>query len=121
MMPFMDVNPKFQPLLQQLGLVRPEDVLDLNGPIITGHPGRNVTRVSLGATPPLPDGARSPDRSPAPDRRSPFGTRGRPAVKPGAGSGDPAPTEDAAPPLHAFLKREHVVFWRDRLTNALAG
>jgi tRNA A-37 threonylcarbamoyl transferase component Bud32 len=53
-MPFMEVNPKYQSLLARLGLVRPDDVLAVRGPIISGHPGRNVTHMSLSpAGPPL--------------------------------------------------------------------
>jgi tRNA A-37 threonylcarbamoyl transferase component Bud32 len=75
-MAFMDVNPKFQALLTHTGLIRPEDVLDLPGVIVSGHPGRNVARIALGS----------------PRHR-----------------------------LRAFLKREYMVRWQDRVANALAG
>lgn len=48
-MAFIDVNPKYQALLAQNGLLRPEDVLDLPGVIVSGHPGRNVARLSVGS------------------------------------------------------------------------
>lgn len=75
-MAFVDFNPHYRPFLEQHRLTRFDDFLSLPAVIISGHPDRNVARVTLGK-----------------------------------GS-------DA---LRGFLKREHRVPWRDRLSNAWAG
>src|SRR5262245_4544100 len=75
-MAWLEINPPFRELCQQHGLAAPEDFLGLPAPIISGHPNRNVTRVTIGAGPSS---------------------------------------------LTAYLKREHRVFWIERLRNACAG
>ncbi len=68
------LHPRYRGLLRRLGLSEFDHFLSLPGVIISGHPDRNVSVVSLG-----------PDS------------------------------------LQAYLKREHVVPWKCRLVNALAG
>ncbi len=47
-MSFVEINPRYEELLQSQGLVRAEDFLQLGGLICSGHPDRNVARVLLG-------------------------------------------------------------------------
>lgn len=44
---FVDVNPRYQRLLRDVGLVHPEDFLSLPAVQVCGHPGRNVAQVQL--------------------------------------------------------------------------
>ena len=46
---FLDVNPRYRELLKRQGLKAPEDFLALPAVIVSGHPDRNVARVSLGS------------------------------------------------------------------------
>jgi len=46
---FLDVNPRYRELLKRQGLKVPEDFLALPAVIVSGHPDRNVARVSLGS------------------------------------------------------------------------
>jgi len=46
--PSLLVNPGYAELLRRAGLERPEDFLRLPQTIISGHPGRQVSRVTLG-------------------------------------------------------------------------
>src|SRR5206468_1422826 len=45
------VNPAYADVLHRAGLVHPEDFLRLPETIVSGHPGRQVSRVSLGNGP----------------------------------------------------------------------
>src|SRR5258707_8558340 len=47
----LEVNPQYRTVLHALGLSRIEDFLDLPSVIISGHPNRNVARVTLGDGP----------------------------------------------------------------------
>jgi tRNA A-37 threonylcarbamoyl transferase component Bud32 len=47
-MAFVHINPRYQALLGQHGLSRPEDLLELPAVIVSGHPDRHVARVMLG-------------------------------------------------------------------------
>jgi tRNA A-37 threonylcarbamoyl transferase component Bud32 len=47
-MAFLEINPGYRALLQQQGLVRVPDFLNLPGVIVSGHPDRHVARVELG-------------------------------------------------------------------------
>jgi tRNA A-37 threonylcarbamoyl transferase component Bud32 len=47
-MAFVHINPRYQALLGQHGLSRPEDFLALPAVIVSGHPDRHVARVVLG-------------------------------------------------------------------------
>ncbi len=75
-MAWLEINPRFRELCRQHSLTTPDDFLGLPALIISGHPNRHVTRVTIGAGP----------------------------------SG-----------VTAYLKREHRVFWIERLRNACAG
>jgi tRNA A-37 threonylcarbamoyl transferase component Bud32 len=46
---YLRVNPRFLPLMQHLGLTSPRAILSLPAVIVSGHPDRNVSRVTLGA------------------------------------------------------------------------
>ncbi|HEV3447164.1 MAG TPA: lipopolysaccharide kinase InaA family protein [Gemmataceae bacterium] len=46
-MAYLEINPRYQPLLRRLGLRAPEDFLALPAVIISGHPDRNVSRLTL--------------------------------------------------------------------------
>jgi hypothetical protein len=48
---YLRVNPRFLPLMQHLGLTSPRAILSLPAVIVSGHPDRNVSRVTLGAGP----------------------------------------------------------------------
>lgn len=74
--PPLVVNPAYADLLRRAGLLAAEDFLALPETIVSGHPNRQVSRVTLG-------------------------------TGPGA--------------VTAFLKKEHRVPWKERLTNSLAG
>jgi tRNA A-37 threonylcarbamoyl transferase component Bud32 len=47
-MAFLKINPRYEHLLEQEGLVAPGDFLNLPSVIICGHPDRHVARVTLG-------------------------------------------------------------------------
>ncbi|MBI1915775.1 MAG: hypothetical protein HYS12_13730 [Planctomycetes bacterium] len=49
--PSLLVNPVYAAVLYRAGLVRPEDFLRLPETIVSGHPGRQVSRVLLGSGP----------------------------------------------------------------------
>lgn len=72
----LDINPRHRKFLTGLGLNRFEDFVGLAAVVISGHPNRNVSRVTLG-------------------------------------TGSQAQA--------AFLKCEHRVPWRDRMTSLAAG
>src|SRR5579872_7395332 len=46
---FVEFQPHYRRLLRQSGLLRAEHFLQLSGTIISGHPDRNVQRLTLGA------------------------------------------------------------------------
>jgi hypothetical protein len=46
-MAIVEVNPHYRDLLQQLGLVRADQLLALPGVIVSGHPDRHVVRLTL--------------------------------------------------------------------------
>src|SRR5260370_4792460 len=46
-MAYLEINPRYQPLLRRLGLRAPEDFLALPAVIISGHADRNVSRVTV--------------------------------------------------------------------------
>jgi len=46
-MAYLEINPRYQPLLRRLGLRAPEDFLALPAVVISGHPDRNVSRLTL--------------------------------------------------------------------------
>jgi tRNA A-37 threonylcarbamoyl transferase component Bud32 len=46
---FVEIQPRYRGLLGRMGLVRPEHFLQLSGTIISGHPDRNVQRLTLEA------------------------------------------------------------------------
>jgi tRNA A-37 threonylcarbamoyl transferase component Bud32 len=48
---YVRVNPRYRPLLQRHGLISPRALLSLPAVIISGHPDRNVSRVTLGTGP----------------------------------------------------------------------
>jgi tRNA A-37 threonylcarbamoyl transferase component Bud32 len=48
---FVEVNPRYKEMLSGEGLECPERFLDLPGVIVSGHPDRNVTRVTVGPFP----------------------------------------------------------------------
>jgi tRNA A-37 threonylcarbamoyl transferase component Bud32 len=73
---YLRVNPRYRRLLKRHGLISPRALLRLPAVIVSGHPDRNVSRVTLGAA------------------------------------------EDA---VHAYLKREHRVRWKQRFANLWAG
>jgi tRNA A-37 threonylcarbamoyl transferase component Bud32 len=50
-MAFVCINPRHEPLLRRHGLTSAEQFLGLPGVIISGHPDRNVARVTLGSGP----------------------------------------------------------------------
>jgi tRNA A-37 threonylcarbamoyl transferase component Bud32 len=50
-MAFLNINPCYQPLLEQIGLTTPELFLEMPSVIIGGHPDRNVARSTLGTGP----------------------------------------------------------------------
>src|SRR5439155_3876004 len=50
-MAFLQVNPRYQPFLQQQELTTPAAFLEMPSIIICGHPDRNVARVRLGTGP----------------------------------------------------------------------
>lgn len=97
-MAFVEINPRYQDLLDQLGLVAPADFLRLEGVIYGGHPDRHVSRVTLGSRNCVAASFQLAERA--------------------QGKLETCPHTQ---PLVAFLKREHRVRWRDRLVNALAG
>jgi tRNA A-37 threonylcarbamoyl transferase component Bud32 len=45
------INPAYEDLLREAGLTRAEDFLSLADTIVSGHPGRQVSRVTLGSGP----------------------------------------------------------------------
>jgi len=47
-MAFLTINPRYRELLERHGLTCAERLAALPGLIVTGHPGRNVARVTLG-------------------------------------------------------------------------
>jgi tRNA A-37 threonylcarbamoyl transferase component Bud32 len=47
-MAFVETNPRYRDLLEQQGLVSAEDFLALPAVIVSGHPDRNVSRVTIG-------------------------------------------------------------------------
>ena len=47
-MAFLNINPRYQALVEQLGLTAPEHFLEMPSVIIGGHSDRNVARVTLG-------------------------------------------------------------------------
>jgi tRNA A-37 threonylcarbamoyl transferase component Bud32 len=47
-MAILEVNPRYREALAELGLVRVEDFLCLDGVIYSGHPDRHIVRVRLG-------------------------------------------------------------------------
>jgi hypothetical protein len=65
-MAFVHINPQYQDLLEQEGLVLPEDFLGLPGVIICGHPDRHVARVKVGGA--LPAYLKREHRVPLRDR-----------------------------------------------------
>jgi tRNA A-37 threonylcarbamoyl transferase component Bud32 len=73
---YLRVNPRYRQLLDCQGLNSPRAFLSLPAVIISGHPDRNVARVTLGA---------------------------------------------GANAIHAYLKREHRVRWKQRLANFWRG
>ena len=75
-MPHLEINSRYQPLIDRLGLRASEDFLALPAVILSGHPDRNVAKVVL-------------------------------------------QLDDSV--VHAFLKREHRIRWKERILNALAG
>jgi tRNA A-37 threonylcarbamoyl transferase component Bud32 len=48
-MGFVTINPRYRALLERHDLARAERLCALPGPIVTGHPGRNVARVAIGS------------------------------------------------------------------------
>src|SRR5580698_3234711 len=46
---FVEIQPRYRRLLRQLGLIHADAFLQLNGTIISGHPDRNVQRLTLEA------------------------------------------------------------------------
>ena len=48
-MAFVEINPRYRPLLAQAGLTAPEHFLALPAVIVSGHPDRHVARVTVGA------------------------------------------------------------------------
>ena len=50
-MAFVDVNPRYQARLTELGLVTPADFFDLHGVFVGGHADRDIARVTLGEGP----------------------------------------------------------------------
>ncbi len=48
---YLRVNPRYRPLFRRLGLTSPRAILSQRAVIISGHPDRNVSRVTLGAGP----------------------------------------------------------------------
>src|SRR5262249_28086348 len=50
-MAFVEINPDYRETLARHGLTAPEQFLQLPGVVITGHPDRNVTRVTIGTGP----------------------------------------------------------------------
>jgi heptose I phosphotransferase len=48
---FVEVNPRYRGLLLRHGLTAPADFLDLSAVIVSGHPGRNVARLTLANAP----------------------------------------------------------------------
>src|SRR5262245_13641737 len=44
----LEINPRYEPMLQMLGLTSLADFLSLDGPIIGGHPDRHVMRIAIG-------------------------------------------------------------------------
>jgi tRNA A-37 threonylcarbamoyl transferase component Bud32 len=48
---YLRVNPHYRPLFRSLGLTSPCAILSQRAVIISGHPDRNVSRVTLGAGP----------------------------------------------------------------------
>src|SRR5260370_26613301 len=48
---YLRVNPRYRPLCRRLGLTSPRAILSLPAVIISGHPDRNVSRVTLGPGP----------------------------------------------------------------------
>lgn len=45
---FVEINPRFRLFFRRLGLAQPTDFLDLQALIVSGHPDRNVARLTLG-------------------------------------------------------------------------
>jgi hypothetical protein len=74
--PYLRINPHYRRRLERHGLISPRAFLGLPAVIVSGHPDRNVSRVTLGAG------------------------------------------EDA---VHAYLKREHRVRWKQRFASFCAG
>jgi tRNA A-37 threonylcarbamoyl transferase component Bud32 len=50
-MAFLDINPRYRPLLERLRLTRFEQFLSWPAVIVSGHPERNVARLTLGTGP----------------------------------------------------------------------
>src|SRR5262249_25682084 len=48
---FVLFNPRYEPILRTQGLSTPDDFLALPAIIVSGHPGRNVGRLTLGSLP----------------------------------------------------------------------
>ena len=46
---FVEVHPRYRLLLRRQGLTEPRHFLDLSAAVVSGHPGRNVARVTLTA------------------------------------------------------------------------
>lgn len=53
---YLDVNPRYRRALAGLGLTEVEHFLDLRSLIVSGHPNRNVAKVTLGRGPTAIDG-----------------------------------------------------------------
>src|SRR5437762_709625 len=50
-MAFVEINPDYRDAVARHGLASPESFLSLPGLLISGHPDRNVARVTLGSGP----------------------------------------------------------------------
>jgi len=101
-----------------VGIVRPYTWIDAAGVgrfTKKNDCSRRVARITCAAIdPPNPVGARSPDRAPSLTEGLPFGEEGDLRSGPGAGSGDPAPTESARRKCHfsprTFIPRPQNLF-----------
>ena len=53
---YLDINPRYRRALNELGLTQVEHFIELPSLIVSGHPNRNVARVTLGRGPAAIDG-----------------------------------------------------------------
>jgi hypothetical protein len=47
---YLEINPRYQPVLEQQGLASAPQLLELPAVIVSGHPNRNVSRITVGTS-----------------------------------------------------------------------